>query len=406
MLKQIRSTCWPRAAALIGGILLIFGADPILAADWSFDPKIAASYEFDDNVRLTETPGQEIKVSGGAIDALLRMQMKTPRTVLQLIPRLNSTFFPGKHQEETDNQYMRMRLQHSGERSESRIDAKYSRVETLGTYFPPAGAGDDGVLGQPGRGDTVGRTTIDNREERLEVDPEIRFELSERHGIAVGAKFLDVMFDQQVQNDREDFSEASGWAAYQYKLSPTKTASVIAGVSRFELDDGTGTDSQSINLGWSNRISEASELFVRAGANRSDFDAGGSATGFNGSGGVRWSFEVTDLFLDLYSGFEPTSAGQVAQRNQLRFQISRRLSPLTTIQIGGRFIQDAKTHSSDEFERRQYLTGSIGMSRRFSRQWSLAGTYTYVWRKYESSPEPAEANRLSLGVTYEPHRAR
>lgn len=406
MLKQTSAPCWPRVATLIGGLLLVFGTEPILAADWTFGPKLTASYEFNDNIQMTETPGQEIEVSGGAIDAQLQMRMKTPLTLFQLTPRLRSTFFPGNTEQETDNQYVRMRLQHSGERSESSIDAYYARVETLGTYFPSAGVDDGGVLGEPGRGDTVGRSTVRNREERLEVEPEINFELSERHGIAAGMGYLDVSFDQQVADDRQDYSETRGWAAYQYKISPTKTASVIAGVSRFKPDGGPGSDSQSIDLEWSNTISETSAMFVSAGASRAEFDTGGSATGFNGGAGVRWSFKVTDVFVDLTSGFEPNSAGQIAERNQLRFQVSRSLSPVTTIRIDGRYIQDSSTDSEDIFERREYATGSIGLSRRFSRQWSLGGTYTYVWRKYENSLDPAEANRFSLGLTYEPRRAR
>ena len=406
MLKQSYVTYSPRAASLIGGIALALGAGTALAADWAYDPKVTASYEYNDNLRLTDTPGQEIKVSGGSLDAQLLVQGETPRTLFQLTPRLRSTFYPGDEDQETNDQFLRMMLKHKGERSESTLDANYSRVDTLGKYFPSAGVGDGGGLGDPGHGDGVGRSTSQNRETRLGVSPQFSFDVSERHGIEASAGYLDVSFEHHVEGDREDFSNIYGAVAYRYKMSPTRSLAVGAGISHFKQDGSAATDSETVGVEWSSKISETSQWFVRAGASRTESagDSSSSDSGFAGGAGVRWSFEVTDIFFDLNRSVDPNASGRFVQRDQLRMHVARRLSPMTTIDLGGRFIRDGQTGSDITFEERQYAAGSIGVSWRMSREWSLGGSYTYVWREYESQPDPAESNRVSLGITYEPHR--
>jgi hypothetical protein len=39
-----------------------------------------------------------------------------------------------------------------------------------------------------------------------------------------------------------------------------------------------------------------------------------------------------------------------------------------------------------------------------TRQLSLGGGYQYVWRSIEDEPDDAQANRLFLGVVWEPNR--
>jgi hypothetical protein len=52
-------------------LALGFGANCVDAAQWQFDPRIAISGNFDDNYRLTDVPGQQTRVSGGAADAAI-----------------------------------------------------------------------------------------------------------------------------------------------------------------------------------------------------------------------------------------------------------------------------------------------------------------------------------------------
>jgi hypothetical protein len=80
------------------------------------------------------------------------------------------------------------------------------------------------------------------------------------------------------------------------------------------------------------------------------------------------------------------------------------LTPTLDLITGARVVQDAATGEDDEFEEREYANASIGLAWRFTRQWTLGGAYTYVWSDFENDVSSAEANRISIGITYEPNR--
>lgn len=396
-----------KQATVAAAVLLACAAGTADAADWSFDPKIALNLQSNDNNRMTDTPGQDIKVSGGALDAQLTIRAETPRSSFRLVPRLRSTFYPGDEQDETDDQFLYLAWAHRGERSEMSADANYSRVTTLGQYFPGSTVLDDGKLGEPGRGDAVGKSTGQNDEKRIQVSPAVAFKLTERTDLEFRVGRLEVDYDQQVTGDREKYSDLYGSAGLRFRMSRTATLAAVAGASRYKADDGSSTDTNSLNVEWSNRISETSQIFVLGGANRvkSDFTGGSNwNTGFNGAAGVRWSFEVTQIFVDLNHYLDPNSSGRIVERDQLRFQLSRRLGPLTTLRLAARGIRDGDAGDGNAFRDRKYAAASVELEWRMTRQFALSGGYNYQWREYSGQPNDAASNALHLGITYEPHR--
>jgi hypothetical protein len=388
-------------------VVLMGIAGSAQAADWSFDPKVTLNLRTDDNNRMTDVAGEEINVSGAELDAQLTMRAETPRSSFSLIPRLRSTMYPGDEQDETDDLFLRLAWEHRGERSTGSLGANYSQITTLGSFFPGSIVPDDGELGEPGRGETVGKATGQNNQERAELSPRAAFQLTQRTALEIGVGLLDVNYDQQVADDREDYSDLYGSAGLRFKTSPTTTLAIVAGAARFEPDSGSSIDSQFLNAEWSNQISQTSQVFVRGGVNRVKSDStGGSSwnTGFDGGAGVRWAFEVTQVFADLNHYLDPSSFGRVIERDQLRFQLSRRLGPLTTLRLAARGIRDGDTGADGSFKDRKYTVASVDLEWRMTRQFAISGGYDYAWRKYDGEPNDAVSNALHLGITYEPHR--
>ncbi|MGH8249929.1 MAG: hypothetical protein ACREVI_04405 [Steroidobacteraceae bacterium] len=403
-MKNQRRTSLASCIAAGAGLALACGGGPALAADWSVNPKLTASYEYNDNTRLTDVAGNEVEVNGAGLDAQVEFRGDSPQGYFRLVPRARSTFFPDDETEETNNQWVNMDLQRRGERSQFDLETQLSRVETLGPLIPTGGIDPGDDLGEPDPGLGGGTGAEVNREERILVAPRLGITPTERYGFEFGAGFLDVSYDQLVVDDREDFQYLYGTLGYLYRLSPQKTVAVRGRVANYENDLGDTTDSQAINVEWSNKISESSEVLLRAGGNRSEDDDGsGWNNGFSGGVGVRWTFEVTELFLDVNSDLDPNSSGQLVQRDQARFQVARRLSEKTTFRVGARYIRDTSADSDTLFNDRDYAVGNIGLAWRFARQWTLGGIYTYVWRDFESDPRSADANRVSIGITYEPN---
>lgn len=392
-----------------GSVLLTFGAGPAVAADWSVNPKVTGSYEYNDNTRMTEIPADEIAVSGGAIDAALELRADRPQGFFSLYPRLRSTFYPNDKTEEMDSQWVNMDLRRKGERSQLDLRADYSRVETLGGYLP-GGIGDPGgPIGEPDPGEgTGGRTEGPNREDRFLIAPKISYSFSERHGMQVSGGYVDASFDQRVDQDREDYNYLYGLLGYVYRLSPSKSLSFGVEGGRFDDENGLTTGTRGVSVEWRNEASETSEFYARVGANQSEDDASSLdpewSTGFSGGIGVRRSFEVSKVLVDLSSGLDPNSSGRMVQRDQLRLQYDHRLTPKLDFVTGARLFHDGGTDTDDNFEEREYANAMIGLAWRFSRQWTLGGAYTYTWREYEDDVSSADANRLSIGITYEPNR--
>jgi hypothetical protein len=224
----------------------------------------------------------------------------------------------------------------------------------------------------------------------------------------VDGGYVDSSFDEQVDQDREDFTYLYGGLGYVYTLSPSKSLSFGVEGGRFEDENGVTTGTRGVSIELRNQVSETSEFYARAGASQSEDDASALdqawETAFSGGIGMRRSFEVSSLLVDLSSGLDPSASGRLVQRDQLRLQYNHRLTPKLELLTGARLLRDEGTDSDEDFEEREFANASIGLAWRFSQQWTLGGAYTYTWREYENDVSSADANRVSIGITYEPNR--
>jgi hypothetical protein len=255
----------------------------------------------------------------------------------------------------------------------------------------------------------VGRTFGKNREERIAIRPEVRFDLTERHAVEFRVDYVDVGYDVQESNNREDFTSLRGSVGYRWTLSQTQNLLMRANVGQYDPADGDSRDGYGVDGRWSNEISETAETYVRAGVNRVETVASLNGesdweTGFTGGAGVRWAFEVTDIWLDASQYLNPNSSGDLVTRTELSLQVGRSVSPKTRVLLAGRLLQDTGATDSDDFDDSTYATGSLGFEWRWARQWMLVGSYNYQWREYDDALNDATSNLLNLGVVWQPGR--
>ena len=392
---------------LLGAMLTLIAANTS-AADWSYDPRVTVSGLYNDNYQLTDIPSNEIDVAGAELNAELGLRAQTPRSLLRLTPRWRSTYLPGDESQEADDYFVPMLAKYETERGVALIRLDYSSIVTLGSFFPSATVSEGDVLGERDPGVGVGSAGR-NRQDRILIRPRVGYDLFERHRVELDFEYLDVTYDIQVSGDREDYQNALVAIGYQYQLSETSSLAIRAGISKFEPADDESTDAQGLNVEWRNRISDTAEAYVRAGGNRVESidDDGDSTwdTGFSGGAGVRWKFEVTDVWLDATTNLDPNSTGEIVNRNHLWLQVGRQLSPKSRLSVGGRVIDDSGTgDSEDSFTDRTYAVANMGYEWRFARTWALVAWYEYSWQEFQGSPTNAQANSLKLGVTWEPNR--
>lgn len=393
-----------RVQALMCGAALALAAGSAVAADWSVNPRIVLNAVWDDNRRLTPIQGEEIEVYGAEINALVDFRAETQRSTFYFAPRVRTTFYPDERDLETTNWFAETGWETRGERSRGGFDATYARQETIGSYFPDADGG--GGLGEPDPGEGIGNSALTNIETRTRIRPTASFDLTERFVLDLDVGFLDVQYDTQEANEREDFQSMFVRGALGYRLTPKQTIALRLEGGRYEPEDGESADSQVAELEWSNRVTETSRVYARGGASRAQVtDALGAQdweSGFSGGAGVRWDFEVTQVFVDATRSLDPSSSGRIVVRDQLRARIERQLSPVLTLMLGARGIRDDRPNDVANLQDRDYFTANAQLMWRFKRDWTLGGGYEFVWREEENDPDAAIANRLNLGVTYKP----
>ena len=394
---------------VLGGLMAL-GAGQALAADWTWYPSVSASGVYNDNVQLSNTPASEISVSGAELDAELRMRAETPRSFFQLAPRLRSTFYPSESSQEADDQFVRLTSAFSTERTRASLDANWSHVTMLGSYFPSAVIGSGDVLGQPNPGEGVAQAGAQkNWQELAEITPTVSFKLSQRHSLELRLGYLDAGYDIQVPGDTVDYTDTYGRLSYALQLSQTARLSFRGVYSNYNPAAGESTGAYGLDAEWSNKISETSEYYLRAGAQRLEATAtggGGSSwdNGYTGGAGVRWAFEVSQIFVDLNHGLEPSSAGEYVTRDQLRAEWTRRITPLANVSLGARVIDESGGTKDSGFEDRTYAAGTIGFGWRFSRHWTLVSSYIYSWSEYQNANSDAQSNAVKVGIVWEPMR--
>ena len=377
------------------------------AADWTVDPRISLLGETEDNHRLSAVPGDEISVSGLEMDARLTMRARTPRSTLQVVPRIVATKYPDESDDDTTNGFLHLNWDYRGEKSLTALDLDYAHRTVLGRYYPDSPVPDDGEFGDPRPGTGSGRTTFPTDQDDLRIGPQATYNLTERTAMLLRLGYQDVRFDDQVQNDRVNYTSRNAGVGMQFRTSPTAQLRVVLGAGRYEPETNFDSDSQSLNVEWSNNISEVSRIYTRGGASRVKADNAtdpGWHSGFNGGAGIQWAFEVTNLFLDLNHYVDPSAAGRLVNRDQLRFELSRRFSVRTQLNLAVRAVRDDDTGNDTTFRSREYYSGLAEYEWRFTRQFSLRTGYEYTWRKYEDEPNDAASNRFYLGIMYEPHR--
>ena len=324
-----------RAVRLAVACALGMATTVTAAADWNYEPKVALSYEYDDNDRLTNVKGNEIEVSGPKLDAQLAMTAATPTTTFLLAPRYRGTYYFEGEEDNSNDGFLNMALRNTGQRLESYLLADWSTVITLGNYFPSAQGTGDGDLGSPPTGDTVPYVAGKNRRDQWRITPGATYQLTERQSIGVNAEYLDTNFRKDVPGDYVDFQNLYVGGDYTLKTSQTSDLALVAGYSKYEPEDGGSTDYWDVSGEWTKKWSETSEVFFRAGSSfvKSDepgFKSDGYSSGFTGGAGVRWAFEITNIFLDATQYMNPTSQGNVVTRSQVRFEVRRQLSQMMT----------------------------------------------------------------------------
>ncbi len=394
-----------RCAIAAAGALVLPLAAP--AADWELNPTVEAGYLYDDNYRLT-APGSEIEVQGPMVDAALEMRARTPSGgEFSFTPRIRSTYFSDERELDSTDYFGNLYWLNHGQRLETELRVDASQQDVVNSEQPDAEVPGDANLGDADFGDG-GRVLVQNRRTRFAVRPDFSYELSPRRALEFGANLVDVSFEEEIPGAQVDYRNADIAAGLVTRLSPTSSITARLRGAQYELDLQGDSTSYGAELQWDTRSATDTRTFLRGGAQRVDYEVGGSATAWLAGGGVSLLRGRNQLFADLTRSVGPSSAGIVITRDQLRFRWTRDLTPRLSFLAGVRGTHDEDVNSDQPTYRpRSYATGDIGLQWRWQEEFALRVAADYTWQDFDDSlTDAATSSGAVVSIVYQPLQRR
>lgn len=382
-------------------------------ANWSIDPRVEVGGQTDDNYRLLPS-GFHDSVSGLFGDARFDIHTIDPVNELRFTPGVHATWFPSTSEEDSTDPYAEFFTAHHGERTTASMQASYIKQTVVRSNL--AAVGTNGELGNPDSGD-AGYIAVRNRQQLISVAPTLIHEFTPRDSLNVNLNYTNASYDRYIPNFNVGYAHYGADIAFSHAFSERQAWLIHGLFTRNDPDEpagSTGNNSTANAYGlmgeWRYRVTDVAQAYVRAGGQRSQFSATGtlpsrSETTYIAGAGVNWNYQITRLFLDLTRTVDPSSTGYSIERNQLRFQITRNLTPLVSGFVAVRALSDKAADTRAVFRGRNYGIGSIGLEKRFLRQWSVRGQYNYTYQDYKGDGFGREvSNMFELSVVYEPRR--
>jgi hypothetical protein len=378
----------------------LLAASTASAANWEVAPRVAAGYRYSDNYHVGP-PGTEVEVSGGEADAQMTFRTLDPRTQIEITPRVRATYFPDEREDDSVDGYLDARFEDVTPRRRMGVDGTFSHEDVTRSELPEGGEAGGVDLGNPVEGD-AGRFVEHNTRNFVRVSPFFRYDVTQRQRIDFDGYYLRADFEKQFEGAQQDFSEEGLGAGWGYQFSERSRLSLRAVGSRYETT--FDTDAYGAYLQLDTNFTENSRVYVRAGAQQTEPENGESDTNVIGGVGGSWSSLRNTLFLDLTRTVEPSAAGTVVERYQLRMQIDHEVSPRVALMLGARASRSEDIRTPAVVPTRKYAAAEGGFEWRVLRNFAVTATYSYRWQEYADELSDRSANGFLVGFVYEPKR--
>lgn len=396
---------------VLGAAAGLFVSQAASAQAWILDPRLELEAIYDDNYRLSSVPGQEIEVTGAGIDAELAARKEWQAAMFEIAPRIRSTFFPGEESEESTDYFLNLIGERRTQRTKLGIRGQYADESVVTSELPVADFPGVG-LGQPTGGD-AGLVSVRNRRALYLIQPTLDFDWTERRQLTLEAHYVLADYDDNLV-DQVGYTDVGGSVGIGWNLSQRSTLSFTVLGARYDPDDDTGsTTNTALTAEWRTAPSQVTDFYFRLGSSRAErdanaTDAGVDSSSFNGGVGVAWNFQVTRIVIDAIRATVPSSQGEMVDRDELRFRVTRTFSPRFSGFVALRGIRsegvESETGIASSVRERKYYTGRTGFEWRMSRQYALEGMYEYKWQEYEGDANNATSNGVTLSIVYQPRR--
>lgn len=406
------------AGALLG---LVPGAR---ADNWELLPRIEAGALYNDNYRLADIPGQELQVYGPYIDAQLALDLNTPTTKLDIVPRVRWTNFPPDHADQSTDGYLDIDGDHKTLRSDLAGVLQYENQTVIYSELPSATFLGE-ALGQPAT-NVSGRVSVSNRQTFERAAPTYQFDFTQRAHLDLNADVEHVSYDQSAI-DQIGYSSYTGGAGIGYDISQRSVLTVLGIGSHFvPQTGGDNTNNYGVQAEWDLRQSQIAQFYARLGLNRTNAEvtttstvitgprgrpittvttanSNVTTTGVTGGVGVDLRYQITEITIDVLRALTPSAEGAVVTDDEVRFRMLHAFAPKFSGFFGARGIRLRGVSSAvgPTVTGEDYAAAEAGFDYQITQNYRIETAYDYTWQRFPGTPT-ANSNAVRLAIIYQP----
>ncbi len=350
-------------------LLLTLALSPMANAyDWNNDYGVDVTFAADDNFRLT--PDDEIDTTSTNLRLFTDIEGATEISSIRLGLSVTGVSYSESSIDDEQGYNLAFDASRTGERLSTFINVGFDSDLTSETELLDSGILEDGTR------DTVS------------VSPGLSYLLDERNTLSANLNFSDVSYDTESLTEYTDNSLSLSWS---YRLNETSSVYTSVRGSVYEPDDGDETDIASFNVGYENRLSEATTYNVSVGY--TDVDRpGDSESGNNFSFDVKHRTDEQNSFtLVMSNSYEGSGQGEVREEQSMDLLWTRGLSERSQFTWSAEAV-----HTRD----RDYYSTQAGVNYQYIREVKLSASYRY--RQRDEGTGDADSSTLLFSLSYSP----
>ena len=394
-----------RKCLAIALALAVAMGSPLEAAEWYAEPSVQGSVEYDDNRRLN-VGEDEAELSELFMPELL-LGVRTPALDLRTAARAEVIHSSDDELNRT-NVFARLFGNYLTQRSRWDVDANWRRDTTLTTAIvDPLEVPDEVPEPDTVVDPDIGLVQAEVERNRIQLRPAYTYQLTELTDLALGYRFDDTFYDQNVQGTGlVDSTSHRVLGGTSYKLTPIDNLIGRGEYGRFNSDE-TSFDQYGAWAGMNHSFSETFFGEVLVGFKHSestgDDEDAGSDTSFVVNATAEKRFETGRALAIFQRDVDQDGFGSARRIEQLDVRYDWEIVPerwLFTLRS-----QVFRTRSLDlgetvEEDNRTYVQVQPRIRWQITRQLYLDFSYRYRFNDNENAPESADANAALIGLQY------
>lgn len=357
----------PRSAllawAVISACLLSANAS---AYDWKNRYGANLTLGYNDNFRLSES--NEIETSSSNLGVFTDITGNTEISSLQLAIRANGDSYSESEIENSTSYNVLLATSRRGERLTGSLNISADSASTTETELLDTGV------------------TVDGTRDTLSVSPRLSYQFNERNNASVSLNARDVSYDTVSLTEYTDNSLQLTWS---HRLDEASDISLSLRTSEYDPEEGDRIDTDSINAAYAWRTSEAMTYELSVGytdVDRPGNPEAGSVYGFD----ARYQRDERNTFgLNVTNSYQPSGEGDVREQDQLGLQWNHGLSERSQLNL----VVDAIST-----EDRDFISFLFGGNHQYSREVNLAANIRY--RQQDSNSNDADSLSLLVSLSY------